>query len=308
MRDSVLLAGDWSPMKVRVNETLALLLPLGLFLEACGSDDEGGQELPGIDTATDTGACSDNGLVGCPCIEGGLCVAGALCVDGVCEAQEGDTDEPEGETEKDPVQTTGADSTGGGGDLGSCEGQCGAVLEDGCACDPVCTQFGDCCDDYEVACPGACSGNDECAATEVCSSASFSCVPAYGHTYGVVVESWIDYSDVCWDFDSCYNADPFYRIVNCGETVFTSSTVDNTGSASWSTEAEVQIVDDCAFSITIRDEDISEHDFILTWCIDNGSGQCWVLPEDILHDGFWAGTWEGAGSGGYGLVIRFRPR
>lgn len=294
------------PMKLSPATKITYLSSiLAGMLAACGGDDTSGQDGPGTMTAADTGSCPDNGLAGCPCIEGGLCVAGAVCIDGICEAEQGATG-PEGDTEKDPVQTTGADSTGGGA-MGSCEGQCGNVPEEGCACDPVCTQFGDCCDDFEMACPGACIANDDCAASEVCSASSFSCVPAYGHTYGVVVESWTDYSDVCWDFDSCYDADPFYRIVNCGETVFTSSTIDNTSFASWTTEAEVQVVDDCAFSITMRDEDISEHDFILTWCMTNESGQCWILPEDILHDGFWSGTWEGAGTGGYGLEIRFRP-
>lgn len=292
-------------MKHRSPAKLTSLSPLlAAMLAACGSDDTSGQDGPGVTAGVDTG-CPDNGLAGCPCIEGGLCVAGALCIDGICEADQGATGEPDGETEKDPVQTTGADSTGGEG-IGSCEGACGELL-DGCACDPVCTQFGDCCDDYQAACPGACNSNDGCEATEVCSSASFSCVPAYGHTYGVVVESWIDHSDVCWDFDSCYDADPFYRIINCGDTVFTSSTVDNTGSASWTVEAEVEIVDDCAFSILMQDEDIASHDFILRWCFENTTGQCWVLPEEILHDGYWSGIWEGAGNGGYGLEIRFRP-
>lgn len=232
---------------------------------------------------------------------------GCLCVDGICEPaqDEGTADGQDGETEKEPVATTGEDSSGGVG-MGSCEGLCGEVTET-CACDPICSQIGDCCTDYEEACPGACGSNEECASTEVCSSGTFSCVPAYGHTYGIVVESWIDYSDVCWDADSCYDADPFYAVSNCGETVFTSSVVPDTGTATWNEEAVVDVADDCAFFIRLWDEDLASNDDILTWCITNDAGQCWVLPIDILHEGYWAGTWEGAGTGGYGLEIRFTP-
>lgn len=120
--------------------------------------------------------------------------------------------------------------------------------------------------------------------------------------YGIVVESWIDYSDVCWDADSCYDADPFYAVSNCGETIFTSSAVPDTGTASWTEEAVVEAVDDCAFFIRMWDEDLASHDNILTWCITNDADQCWVL-----HEGYWSDAWEGEGTGGYGLEIRFRP-
>ena len=100
-------------MRLHSPATITLLFPLAAILAACPGDDTSGQDGPGTATGADTESCPDNGLIGCPCIEGGLCVAGGLCVDGTCVSEQGGTGEPEGDTEKDPVQTTGADSSGG---------------------------------------------------------------------------------------------------------------------------------------------------------------------------------------------------
>ena len=259
----------------------------------------------GPSTPATSGTCPDAGVVGCPCIDGGLCVGGAVCEDGVCVPEDGgDTGGTTGT--KTPPDVGG--DTGGttGGPTGSCAGRCGSP-DAPCACDPVCVEYGDCCPDYETACPGQCIGNDECAPDEVCSSGTQTCVPAYGHTYGIVVSYWFDGTDKCWDFGACASPDPFYYINYCGGTVFTSVTKKNTIEASWSTEAEITVTNDCVFSLTMKDEDISAHDWILTWCEKNASDQCWVLPEDLLHAGVWSGTWSGAGNGDYELEIRFRP-
>src|SRR5690606_31510190 len=42
---------------------------------------------------------------------------------------------------------------GGGGGGASCVGKCGGA-SNGCYCDSLCTQYGDCCPDYEPVCNG----------------------------------------------------------------------------------------------------------------------------------------------------------
>ena len=270
-------------------------------LVGCQSDNE-----PFVE-ATGGPACPNPGVAGCPCIEGGLCVAGALCEDGLCVPEPGGTTGGAGTTgpKTPPDMGDGSTSGGTGAPEGTCVGRCGDLLGP-CACDPVCVEFGDCCPDYEDACPGQCVSNGECLAGQVCSSSTQTCVPATGHTYGVVVTHWADFTDVCWDFGACYSPDPFYTIDYCGQRVFTSSTQFDTAQASWSTEAEITITDDCVFTLTMTDEDISVDDWILTWCMRDDNGQCWAIPGSVLHDGIWTGDWDGAGDGVYELEIRFR--
>ena len=151
--------------------------------------------------------------------------------------------------------------------------------------------------------------NADCAADEVCSASSQSCESAYGWAYDVWVSYWADQADVCWDGDSCTGADPFYEIVLGGQTVFTSSVVDDTGVASWSTPASLVLDGTATLFIKMWDEDISIHDWILDWGELNGQGVFAAPSVATLHAGYvLEECWEApnaAGSGCYELEIRF---
>lgn len=276
------------------------------FLASCHrADDRPGDT--GTSAETGTGMCEDNGIEDCPCIDGQLCVAGLLCIDGYCQPELGDESGTDGDDGKPPPDMPAGDGDGDGDGDGTCQGSCGGLSSDGeCWCDPTCVSFGDCCADYEAACPGQCLVNDDCADHEVCSAGSFSCVPAYGHSYRVLVTKWCDYADVCWDVDECW-ADVYYVINQAGQSIFASSTKDDAQNCvGWSNEKVVTITDDQVFFVQFYDEDgIGSPDPTNYWCDKNGQNQCWVVTEDTLHEGSVSGCLPGAGTGCYEVEIRF---
>ncbi len=264
----------------------------------------------------DGGACRDNGTVGCPCVAGGLCLAGLVCNAGVClppgggEEDQGETGDSGGMDGDDgkPIADMGAEEDSGSA-MGSCEGACGGQGSGDCYCDPSCVGLGDCCEDYAEACPGQCLSNSDCAADEVCSASSQNCESAYGWTYEVWISYWADYGDVCWDAGDCVGADPFYSIVLGGQLVFVSDVVDDSGIAEWY-EGGVMVIDaSTTLYITMEDEDISVHDWILDWGELNGQGGFTAPTVQTLHQGYVVeDCWQSphaAGTGCYELEVRF---
>ncbi len=65
---------------------------------------------------------------------------------------------------------TGIQCDGGGGNPGgSCEGRCGNFdPSQSCQCDDACTQFGDCCSDFEELCEGAPPDPNSCVESNAC--------------------------------------------------------------------------------------------------------------------------------------------
>lgn len=288
---------------------LIVAFAFGATLAACNED--GG---------ADAGDC-ESGLQGCACISGGLCVAGLFCEEGICQPEPGADTQSNDEAVDDDVDgddgkpipdqgdgdTSESESEGGTSD-GTCVDHCGGVGSDGvCYCDTSCMDLGDCCPDYASACPGQCLSNSDCAPDEVCSSSGQTCLPAYGTFYRIWVEEWTDLADVCWDADSCADADPFYSINLGGFYEFTSVSFADTGTATWwSDPASLQIDGNQSLYIYMEDEDISIHDWILTWGPKNGQGQYIAPPVGMLHDGFaYDDCWEGAGEGCYVVHVRF---
>jgi hypothetical protein len=255
------------------------------------------------------GVCPDNGVAGCPCIDGGLCLLGLVCYDGLClppggEPGETGTDAGSG---KPIVDMGGGDESGMPG--GSCEGTCGGQGSGDCWCDPSCVGLGDCCEDYEQACPGQCLSNTDCAADEVCSSSLQTCEGAYGWTYGVWVSSWSDYADVCWDVGDCAGPDPFYSLVLGGQTLFVSTSQADTLMAMWSEPAVMQIDGTATLFVRMWDEDISDHDWILDWGELDQQGVFVAPSTATLHQGYvieecWEAPYA-AGSGCYEIELRF---
>lgn len=261
--------------------------------------------------------CTDNGLAGCPCIAGGLCVQGLICYEGVCLPPGGGDDGGDEASDMDGDDGKPIPDMGGGGDgesesgepAGSCVGACGGQGSGDCWCDPSCLGFGDCCEDYEEACPGQCLSNSDCASDEVCSASMQTCESAYGWSYDVWVSRWADLADVCWDVGGCASPDPFYQILLGGQSVFVSTAVDDSLVAEWSEPASLVIDGSATLYVRMWDEDISDHDWILDWGELNGQGVFAAPSVDTLHQGFVSeGCWESpwaAGEGCYELDIRF---
>ncbi|MCB9718901.1 MAG: VCBS repeat-containing protein [Myxococcales bacterium] len=82
----------------------------------------------------------------------------------------------------------------------SCESSCGSAAPGGCWCDEVCTEYGDCCVDYEPAClSGDGGGTGGAGAPDSCEGACGG-VPAGGTCF--CDEACVDYGDCCVDYDS----------------------------------------------------------------------------------------------------------
>jgi hypothetical protein len=129
-----------------------------------------------------------------------------------------------------------------------------------CYCTRACQFAGDCCPDYEQACPGACIYSTQCDGDDVCSAAQ-ECVPAYGHVYEMTVKSWRDYTPNCWDALDCY-ADVYFRVFygTQGE-IYKSAIHPNTNSTNWNNEPfDVGINATDVMQIVFYDSDDASND------------------------------------------------
>ena len=106
------------------------------------------------------GECVESDLQFCGGFAGIECPEGQVCVDNPnddCDPANGGAD-CGGFCEDAPEP-----------DPNSCEGSCGEQAAGGCWCDDLCSVYGDCCDDVEVACNGGTECGDEvCSANEAC--------------------------------------------------------------------------------------------------------------------------------------------
>ncbi|MBK8238557.1 MAG: hypothetical protein IPK74_23765 [Deltaproteobacteria bacterium] len=297
-----------------------LALP-ALLLAACFSEQfrgDDGVATGGVDSGTTSGACTP-GAETCPCLDGGVCDAGLICASQLCvdlggtsRPMAGTDDGAEGGGTAKTTGDTGLDTSAGevGSDTGtidtpgSCIGQCGNPVPDPagmCYCDPICANMGDCCGDYMLACPGACSSNDDCADTEVCSASTHECLALGEATYDLVVDQWVDHTPICWDGAINCFADPYYQVLYGGDIVFTSETVANTTNASWTVPWSSKISDATVLTLAFWDEDSLGDETIVTECFLDEGEICGPVPAAVLRDGGF--LWD-PGDGTYTVSVR----
>ena len=152
----------------------------------CGGfcEDAPAQELCLNDDACNAGEVCDMSVCLSNCPDGMICpaVCWGECVESeqqFCGGFAG-IECPEGQVCVDNPNDD-CDPANGGADCGgfcedapepdpnSCEGSCGEQAAGGCWCDDLCSVYGDCCDDVEVACNGGTECGDEvCSANEAC--------------------------------------------------------------------------------------------------------------------------------------------
>lgn len=142
--------------------------------------------------AAPTGPCCEpHGGLGCtsPAIEACVCAVDSYCCttswDEQCATQ---------------VETFGCAACIVVTPAPSCYGACGGESPDGCWCDATCAQYGDCCEDVCVECPGSC-GSDCFVAADVPGCEDWECEDC-------VCASDAYCCDVAWDATCVESIDP----------------------------------------------------------------------------------------------------
>ena len=113
--------------------------------------------------------------------------------------------------------------------VSSCEGYCGGQSPAGCYCDDLCSQYGDCCDDYVEICGGTTPGDGSCKG--VCGSDQ----PQEGNCYcdGACEQ----YGDCCSDYATeCGGTTP----AGCGDVTFEGCCSEDGGTLSYCENDQLQ--------------------------------------------------------------------